>query len=108
MKTFTITLHNEQVGLTVDSPTNTSELLTVLFTAALSVMQTTVAGAPEAEQDLIRGELADAFNSGATSVLETFDPERQEHPDLTTQAILEAENAILERYKLEVNEEDTY
>lgn len=45
----------------------------------------------------LKGEIYDSINVAITNVLLSFAPEIEQRPDLTAQAILEAENAILDK-----------
>ena len=59
---------------------------------------------PDIEQQC-RDALFDLTNMAFSSTLERIDPEGELHPTLTTQAILEAENKIINEGRLgEVNE----
>ena len=64
---------------------------------------------PEEDQPLALDSLYDTINTGASTVLEALIPDHL-HPDLTAQAILEAENAILDREvpdtELQITKED--
>lgn len=45
----------------------------------------------------LKGMLYDFYNVNASNLLNTFAPELEQHPDLTAQAILEAENRLIEQ-----------
>jgi hypothetical protein len=51
----------------------------------------------EKERENVQEELYDLFNAGASRTLDLFAPNIEMRPHLTTQAIMEAENAIIER-----------
>ena len=65
--------------------------LTGILNAMLQIVK--VSDNPE----LTKEELYDMFNKAASRTLEIFAPEIEMRPDLTTQAILEAEDKIIER-----------
>jgi len=44
----------------------------------------------------LKGMLYDFYNVNASNLLNAFAPELEQHPDLTTQAILKAENELIE------------
>lgn len=53
----------------------------------------------------LKGLLYDFYNANATSLLEAFAPEFEKNPDLTTQAILRAEDEIIEEKYQELKKE---
>jgi len=53
------------------------------------------------------GKVYDLYNHMAGNILDQFDCTRSPATDLTTQAIMEAENAILDRETAEVESEET-
>jgi hypothetical protein len=55
----------------------------------------------------IHGRVYDMYNIMAGNILDTYDPTRSPQTDLTAQAIMEAENAILDREVPETNPEES-
>lgn len=89
---------DNKVKISYKTPPNLEEFMQITFTAILSAMQATVhSQKTEAEQDQCKAELYDMLNVAASRTLEFFAPEYELRPNLTTQAILEAENKIIER-----------
>lgn len=78
------------------------EALQLLSTVILGMMQQTVEKNPDA-----KGELYDMLNMAASRTLEQFAPEYELRPNLTAQAILEAENRIIEEDRLDSVEPHT-
>lgn len=66
------------------------ELIQVLLSLCLEAMTKVAKEAPELKEDIY-----DKFNYGASTVLSLFAPELELRPNLTAQAILEAENKII-------------
>ena len=77
-------------------------ILTAVEGAADTVIKaakSNVAEVPDIEQQC-RDALFDLTNMAFSSTLERIDPEGELHPTLTTQAILEAENKIINEGRL--------
>jgi hypothetical protein len=53
----------------------------------------------------VHGRVYDMYNIMAGNILDTYDPTRSPQTDLTAQAIMEAENAILDREVPDTEEE---
>lgn len=72
------------------------ELLTSLFQTTYQVFNQIVSKAPdETTQAKLKSELYDMFNEGASHFLEAWIPDNL-RPDLTAEAIMKAENEILD------------
>ena len=54
----------------------------------------------------LKGMLYDFYNVNASNLLSTFAPELEQHPDLTAQAILKAENELIEQKYEELKKEN--
>lgn len=92
---ITIKENKGQVAVKSDQPIDILSFLQLTCTAQLSALRTFVADHPEAKDDLY-----DKYNMIVSNVLGMFAPETELRPDLTAQAILEAENKIIEeKYK---------
>lgn len=101
--TVTFTLENEKnlVHTKIEGSPSIDTILTLLFTGLLGILnnalETIKAGEPDVDEAEIRGHLYDMVNCGAAHVLDTFQPDPANKADeLTAQAIMEAENKILE------------
>jgi len=75
------------------------DLLNITFTAQFRFMVQTLERVPEANRADAKGYFYDMFNKSAARVLEMFAPELEIHPDLTAEAILAAENRILDDFR---------
>lgn len=80
----------------LDYPTVTQ----MMAQAQLHFMQRTLAAAPETDEKqmkALKGEIYDIYNATASNVLDMFDPTAEKCTNLTAEAILKAENEILEK-----------
>ena len=80
-------------------PMNAEQLINTLLSVLFSVYRDNIQSVPEVHQPLITKHLFDNFNAAASEFLKQLDPESDLRPDLTEEAILAAENAILEGVK---------
>lgn len=78
-------------------PMNAEQLTNTLLSVLFSVYQDNIRSVPEEHQPLITKHLFDNFNTAASEFLAQLAPGADLRPDLTEEAILEAENAILDR-----------
>lgn len=104
MTTIKLQIDAEANQLTVEvSEPTTGELMMQAFcTAILNLMNKCTADfnattEDETERQRFKEFLYDEANANMSNVLEAYAPELDAHPNLTEQAILEAENAILEK-----------
>lgn len=95
--TVHIQVRDNKVSISYNHSITLPEFITLMSTAILSAMQQTVANVPEAEREHAKEEIYDMYNAAASNTLHYFAPEIDMRPHLTTQAILEAENAIIDR-----------
>lgn len=72
------------------------EFINTTLQAQMQLFQSILSQAPEDEQLKLKGELYDMYNLAASAFLEAFDPDSELRPDLTAEAILKAENEILD------------
>ncbi len=93
-----ITLENNQVSVKSSRPVPFEEFLQIVQTAILSGLHAIHEKVPEEHREEAKGELYDVYNIAASRTLEEFAPEIEMRPDLTTQAIFEAEQNILDKY----------
>ena len=80
----------------LDYPTVTQ----MLAQAQLYFMNRTYSAAPATDEKAnkaVKGEIYDIYNAAASNVLDMFDPTAEKCTNLTAEAILKAENEILEK-----------
>ena len=92
---ITIKVENDQISYKATQTISFPEALQVLNSALLGMMNTTLATLLTHLQPEAKGDLYDMFNLAASRTLEQFAPEYELRPNLTAQAILEAENKII-------------
>jgi hypothetical protein len=80
-----------------DKSLNIADLIQVISTGILCAMQSIVSSAPEAERQQVKEELYDMYNAAASNTLSYFAPDIEMRPHLTAQAILDAEDAIINK-----------
>ena len=102
MKSITINIHEDEsmsVGISgsIQFDDLISALMSTLLGAANGILKTAPEGMSIAEA---KGTLYDMMNVAMSRTLEQFAPEFELHPNLTTQAILEAENQIIKEGRL--------
>lgn len=82
---------NQQFHITTDRNYTLPELVDTVFQAVLFAMRETLKKVPEAKPQIF-----DMVNYKASALLEHFAPEYELRPGLTEEAIMKAENEILE------------
>jgi len=87
----------KQTTLSISEPTPLPELINALFNAIHVAATSTYRSAPPNLQVEIKDDIYDMINIGASSVLQHFAPEIELRPNLTEQAILQAEDQIIEK-----------
>lgn len=99
---ITIDLDEEknQMETNIDKPARIDDLMTILFTLQLNLMrnfvkQITDSGAPEEHIRTIKEDLYDKFNAGASNLLYLLIPDKELRPDLTVEAMKEAEDRYM-------------
>lgn len=96
-KRLTITVDDNQVSMHTSGPITFEDLISLTNTVTLGYMNKLKDAAPEDKKEECVNTLYDAYNFAVSHVLEAFAPEKELRPNLTSQAILEAENAIIRR-----------
>jgi hypothetical protein len=89
-----------ETGIQTSENLKFDDAMRLLGTAALALMDGLDNYIKEKDPDNydeVHGHIYDTFNILASNVLDAFDNTRSPGTDLTAQAILEAENAILDR-----------
>ena len=94
---LTLSCIKGKVMVKTDAPTNILEQMQLTFTAQLAMLNAALDAAPKDMVEAMREDLYDRYNASASSVLSKFAPNIEQHPDLTVEAILEAENNIIDR-----------
>lgn len=92
------TVKDNKVTVKTRGPATFDEVLQTTISGLIGVMMSLVSTAEKQEQDTIKQDLYDRFNVSASRALEIFAPEYELRPDLTSTAILQAENAILNKH----------
>jgi hypothetical protein len=77
-------------------PHSFDEGISLMLNAILFTARTALDKIPEKDKDAAKAQLYDMMNVRMTAVLEAFAPEYEMHPNLTAEAIMKAENEILE------------
>lgn len=85
-----------KVDLESSEPIRVDDLMTVLFTVQLSMLREATPSEDDPNYKVIRDLLYDNFNVGASTVLSMYAPDNTLRPDLTAEAMLEAENNYME------------
>jgi spore germination protein GerM len=85
-----------------------TDLIQVLSTVILNAMKSLVKAAPIGKQMELRNDLYDMYNMAASQTLRYFAPDLELHPGLTEQAIMEAENNIVNREYARVQVDPKY
>lgn len=97
--TITIEVNKDNaIATTVSEPVTVDAFLNATSTAQLGAMQTYVASIPEDQREKVIKDLYDSYNIIASTVLSAFAPDLELRPDLTEEAIMEAEKMIMKRY----------
>ena len=92
-----IKIKDEQVTCHTDKDMSIQDILQATCTATLGMLKRLVELAPEESKQEIKEDLYDMYNAAASNTLRYFAPDIDMRPHLTSQAILEAENEIIER-----------
>lgn len=101
---------DSEAGLSSNEHLSFDDALRLLGTAALSIMQglDTYVKENDAENyESVHGAIYDKFNILAGNILDAFDNTRSPATDLTAEAILRAENEILDEQVPEIEPEET-
>ena len=91
-----IRIKDGRVTYNCENPIPFDDLVSVTLTVLLAAMNNIVDGVEDENLKLAaKGTLYDMVNVAASHTLEMFAPEFELRPNLTSQAILEAENKII-------------
>lgn len=87
-----------KVSVKYQNPISFEDLLQYLQSITLNSAKSILSKAKsEEDSEELKGYLYDMMNYAFSRTLDLFDPDSVLHPTLTEQAILEAENQIIER-----------
>lgn len=96
MKTIKITLKDNELHVNTQNVT-LQEFTNMLMSAQLNAMTQTLNNAPTDQQPQVKEFLFDDFNQAASALLAQFAPDIDLRPDLQEEAILQAEDELLNR-----------
>jgi hypothetical protein len=98
------TLQDGKVTISFDKQIPVPEFLQIISTGILASLNSIVNAAPEEIKQSTKEELYDLYNAAASNTLSYFAPEIEMRPHLTTEAILKAENEIIDKdFKVTAN-----
>ena len=80
-----------------------ADYINITLAAQLNIFKDVLNNAKEEDRDEVRGELYDMYNLAASAFLKAFAPELELRPDLTEEAILRAENEILDERAADID-----
>jgi predicted metal-dependent hydrolase len=103
-----IKIKNDQLTVEANRGVTSPEYMEIFAKVNLAIMQQTLANASEENRARIEDELYDLYNIAASNTLMLFAPGKELRPNLTAQAILEAENAIIDREYQKTVKDPTY
>lgn len=92
---------DNKIKTQIDTPMAIDDLMPILFTVQLSYMRQfmkQVEGSGDLSSEQIQGlkeDLYDKYNAGASNVLYLFAPDEELRPDLTVEAMKEAEDKYM-------------
>ena len=97
---ITIELNEKnQLSVNTDTPARVDDMMTILFTIQLEILKSTLENAKgshtEDQIKAIKEDLYDKYNAGASNVLYLFAPDQELRPDLTVEAMKEAEDRYM-------------
>ena len=93
---LTIEIRNGEASIGTESPISILDLLELTLQLQLQAMESFIEKIPEEDKEAVKSDLYDKYNEGASALLSVFAPEFELREDLTAEAILKAENEIIE------------
>lgn len=102
MEKVTLTIqYNEanEVRVQTDRSVTFEEVMQVVFSGTLALMNTLAERVPEEDRPAAKEELYDMLNIAASNALAVFAPEIEMRPNLTVDAIMKAEDEIIASYE---------
>jgi hypothetical protein len=85
-----------------------ADFIQVVSTGILMAMKGIVDSAPDQMKQQVTEDLYDMYNAAASNTLQYFAPEIEMRPHLTTQAILKAEDTLIEQEYQKVKKNPKY
>jgi hypothetical protein len=101
-------IKDNKVKISWKEPISFADFLTIVCTGLLTAMKSMVSQAPKADRHQVTEELYDMFNAAASNTLSYFAPEIEMRPHLTSQAILDAEDNLIDRELQRKQKDPTY
>lgn len=96
---ITISLNEEsKVSIQVQNPVSMETLTQLLCTAQLHFMNQLLTQVPQNNLSEFKERLYDSYNMAASTTLQMFAPELELRPDLTVEALKQAEDKILNNH----------
>lgn len=92
---------DNKIKTQIDTPMPIDDLMPILFTVQLSYMKQFMRQVEESEElsseqiQALKEDLYDKYNAGASNVLYLFAPDEELRPDLTVEAMKEAEDRYM-------------
>jgi hypothetical protein len=96
-----IEIQENRTRLHTRTPIRFDDFLTVFGTVLLATMQGQVDRAPEEAKQTLMEDIYDKVNFMASNILSLFAPDLELRPHLTSEAILEAENKLIQEGKMD-------
>lgn len=93
---YIITIKNNKVSMSATNKMNILDLIQTLATVQLGAMNDILSQVSEPDKESVKADLYDRANFAASSLLHMFAPDYDRNPDLTTRAIMKAENEIID------------
>lgn len=98
-KYISITIKDGKIETQTSGNIQLPQLVNVMLSYIIGMFRNAVQTAPEEYRKQVTETLYDLLNYSASSALATFAPDIELRPDLTAEAILKAENDILDEYE---------
>ena len=88
-------LHGGKVKISMQHPVSFTEFIALTCSGILNAMKAIENSVPQEQKAQVKEELYDMFNASASNTLQYFAPEIEMRPHLTSQAIMKAEDDII-------------
>ena len=92
---ITIKRNEEGIAFKADKEMGFDTAMELLITATLAVMNDFASKVPEEHRQKVKEAIYDNYNESASSLLDTFMPDKELRPDLTEEAIRRLEDEIM-------------
>lgn len=95
-----IIMENATLRMETKTPMDILSFLEMTCSAQLAALRNFTDSVPLEHRHTLRDDIYDKYNAAVSRVLEQFAPEIEVNPDLTAQAMLDAENKFInKKYK---------